>query len=212
MKIFKVVVIQFFYFITGVIAGALLLYWVMEYQHNELHLVVVPEVVGLNFDEASLVLKKAGVNPEIIGSGKVIGTYPRSGVNVFEGRKVEVYCFNFNVRRYINRLIGVNKDFAEEVLRDLDLKYSFSYIAYSKDEGRILSIYTKGNNVYLLVDKGERKKYFMITDFRGMEIEKAIEQAKSLDIPYQIIGNGKIVVDQSPAPGTVFDRIVLITR
>jgi len=40
----------------------------------------------------------------------------------------------------------------------LDLKYSFSYIAYSKDEGRILSIYTKGNNVYLLVDKGERKK------------------------------------------------------
>ena len=212
MRIIKNIIIQLFYFTVGMIAGAFLFYFAMEYQHNKLNLVEVPKVVGLNSEEAALVVKKARLNPEIVGSGKVIGTYPRTGMKVLEGRRVEIYCFNFNVERFINRLVGVSKDFAEDVLKDLGLKYSFSYIAYSKDTGRILSVYTRGDSVYLLVDKGERKRYFMITDFRGMDVEKATEQFKSMGIPFQVIGNGKVVVDQSPPPGTVSDRMVLITK
>ena len=212
MRIIKNIIIQLFYFTVGVIAGAFLFYFVMEYQHNELNLVEVPKVVGLDSEEAALLVKKSGLNPEIVGSGKVIGTYPRTGMKVLEGRNVEIYCFNFNVERFINRLVGVSKDFAEDVLKDLGLKYGFSYIAYSRDVGRILSVYTKGDKVYLLVDKGERKRYFMITDFRGMDVEKATSQFENMGMPFQVIGNGKVVVDQSPPPGTVSDRIVLITK
>jgi len=212
MRIIKNIIIQLLYFIIGVIAGALLFYSIMEYQHDRLRLVEVPNVVGLDSKQAAFTVKNIGLSPEVIGNGKVIGTYPRVGMKVFEGRKVEIYCFNFNVERFINRLVGVSKDFAEDVLKDLGLKCYFSYIAYSKDTGRILSVYTREDRVYLLVDKGERKRYFMIMDFRGMDIEKATKQFENMGIPFQVIGNGKVVVDQSPPPGTVSDRIVLITK
>jgi len=201
-----------FYMLAGFIAGGFVFYWTMEIWHGWLQATIVPDVLGMETAQASDVLASAGLHPSISGVGKVIGTYPRPGMRVFQGRKVEVYTSSVNLDMLLKRLKGISFEFAKDALDFLKVKYEISKMPAEGEDGRVLAIFRKDDKLYLLIDSGNPPRFFKVPDVRGMNYKSVKALLEEKQMPFKKVGEGETVVDQYPEPGSISRAITLILR
>ncbi len=215
MRIFKRilhVLKSFFYITIGLFVGGFSFYYIMVLWHYELVVIKIPDITGMNAEEGFKLLKSLGLTPEIKGSGKIIGTYPRPGTHVYKGRKIEIYCSGFNIEKILSRMIGVPKNIVEESLKTLNVDYKITLLKNTNETG-VLAYYIKNKTVYLLIGEEKKERFFRVPDLIGTNFNKAKRLLRNLEIPYTTIGKGKKVVDQFPAPGSIYNKPVkLILR
>ncbi len=196
----------------GFFIGGFVFYLTMEVWHGWLETVKVPDVVGMETEQASKTLYNAGLMPDITGEGKVIGTFPRPGMRVFKGRKVEVYTTSVNLNMLVKRIKGISFEFVKEALSFLKVKYGISKMRLPGEDGRVAGVYMRKDRLYLLVDVGDPPKFISIPDLRGMGFKEAEKVLKEKGIPFEKVGEGKVVVDQYPEPGSISTKMTLILR
>ncbi len=198
----------------GAIVGMLFFYVYMETSHSLLRDVKVPNLRGASILEALKSLKSLGLVPVVKDKSceKVIGTYPSAGSEVRRGRSVEIYCLETSMDELANMLSGIPLKYAVETLKNLGLKYDISKIPYPGSDGKVLgAIYSKGK-MFLLVDEGEPKRFFIVGDYRGKLLKDTERILKSERIPFRVEGSGEKVVDQFPQPGSIWNSVVLIAE
>lgn len=194
-------------------AGVGVFYVYMEFLQDRAGNVRIPEVRGLSGKEAERKLEGIGLVP-IFRSEKcdlVVGTYPREGLLVRKGRKVEVYCIESVAKDIANRMVGSPLSYVSDTLRKLGMDYEVSRISFRGDE-RVLSAVYRDGKFYILVDSGKRKRFFRVGDYTGMKTREVEELLRKERISFRIEGSGETVVSQYPQPGSIGCEVVLITE
>ncbi|WP_245530485.1 PASTA domain-containing protein [Pseudothermotoga thermarum] len=124
--------------------------------------VKVPDVKGLSLEEASLIIKKAGLKVgQVQGTGFVDRTYPYAGDVVRKGREITLFLSDpFELA--VPNLVGAPKETAEKILLAMGFKVRIVQLPYKGTDGRVLGVYPppgsklkEGGEVSLLVDVGE---------------------------------------------------------
>ena len=198
----------------GAVTGALAFYAYVEFSHSRLDEVVIPRVQGLSGKEASEALKRSGLKPLLTEKKceKVIGTSPREGMIVRKGREVEVLCLGMTMDELVERMIGMPFEYVSETLMKVGLEYSVSKMPVDGEDGRVIDAEYVGGKFYLLIDSGDPPRYSRVPDVMGMDLDEAVRRIKRAGLKVKKIGNGKVVVDQSPSPGSLGFEVVLITQ
>ena len=199
---------------VGVIIGALVFYAYMEYSHGTLKSVRVPDVRGMSISKAEKILRDLKLVPELKKKmcGKVIGTYPSAGMEVRRGRKIEIYCLEATMKELANMLVGIPFKYVADTMMSLGLDYEISKLPYPGGEGKVLGAVYMGGKMFLLVGERYSRKFFVVGDYRGSDLEETGLRLKKSGLPFRVEGSGKRVVDQFPQPGSVWDSVVLITE
>ncbi len=150
--------------------------------------VIVPEVSGLECQLALKRLKDLEFRVTVKGKGLAVGTSPRAGMAVREGRDLELFCSE-KERVDPEFVKGSYLHFALDALKTLGLDVRISRI-HLKNEDQILDYKMEDGTVYLLVDSGPPPKYVSIPDFRGMRVSDATRLISSLGISFSGEGDG----------------------
>lgn len=91
--------------------------------------VVIPEVRGLNIEEADLILKKNKIDYEIQGNGNIIyDMSPKPGISVNENTKITLYLGvekNNNAMVAVPDFKGMTKKEIDDLAKSLELNISF---------------------------------------------------------------------------------------
>ena len=193
--------------------GVGVFYVYMEFLQDRAGNVRVPEVRGLSGKNAERKLEESGLVP-IFKSEKcdlVVGTYPREGISVRKGRKVDVYCVESVAKDLASRIVGSPLSYVSDTLRKLGMDYEISRIPFKGGE-RVLSAVYRNGKFYILVDSGRRKRFFRVGDYTGMKTEEAERELERKGVAYRIEGSGEVVVSQYPQPGAIGYEVVLITE
>ncbi len=215
-KFFKAIGLVFdsiLFLSIGAVIGALVFYAYMGYSHDLSKSVRVPNLKGMSVAKAVKALKNCGLVPKVRGKvcGKVIGTYPSADTEVKKGRKVEIYCIETTMKELANMLVGIPFKYVADTMLNLGLSYEVSRLPYPGGEGKVLgAVYTNGK-MFLLVGEKYTRKFFVVGDYRGIDLKEAETQLKKSGFPFRVEGSGKKVIDQFPQPGSVWDSVVLIT-
>ena len=213
LKLLGLVFDSILFLSIGAIVGALAFYVYMEYSHGIHKSVRIPDLRGTSISRAVKTLKDLGLVPKVKGKvcGKVIGTYPSANTEVKKGRKVEIYCIEATMKELANMLIGIPFKYVADTMLNLGIDYEISKLPYPGGEGKVLgAVYAKGK-MYLLVGEKYSRKFFVVGDYRGIDLKDAEFRLKKKGHPFRVEGSGGKVIDQFPQPGTVWDSVVLIT-
>ncbi len=215
-RLFKIIGLVFdsiFFLSIGAVIGALAFYAYMGYSHDLSKSVRVPDLRGMSVTKAVKILKDYDLVPDVKGKvcGKVIGTYPSADTEVKRGRRVEIYCIETTMKELANMLVGIPFRYVADTMLNLGLSYEVSRLPYPGGEGKVLGAVYMNGKMFLLVGERYSRKFFVVGDYRGIDLKEAESRLKKSGYPFRVEGTGKKVIDQFPQPGSVWDSVVLIT-
>ncbi len=193
--------------------------------------VVVPDIVGKSFLEATQILNKSHLGTPIIEGekynasfpdGYVVEQKPKPGVRVKRGREIKVFISKGTEAGIVPNIIGEMVTDAQPALQSLGLEVGTITKIHSEDfpqEGVIIAHtpppqakVQKGAKINLLVSLGRPVVTYTMPDISGMYMDEAIELIKQRGLKIGLIekevspdvNEPGIVLDQTPQPG---DRI-----
>ncbi len=158
--------------------------------------VEVPDICGLEFENARQILNERNIPPEIdierysdgIPSGIVISQRPAPGRIVKQGSKVFLTVSKGVERLRIPYLIGLDINQANNILVSKglligDIRYKYS----PSDENTVIStdpppdsILSKGEKVSLVLSKGPAR--FLMPDLCGLSLQEAKDRVTRLEL------------------------------
>ena len=182
----------------------------------------VPDVVGKTKDQASAVIKGAGLTlgdvteqySASVDSGKVISSDPKAGKVIEHTAKISIVVSKGKEPATIPDVTGQSEDEAKKTLEDAGLKKGKVSKDYSDSvaKGNVISSspiagasgYYKGDSVDLTVSKGPEK--VTVPDVTGKsqdEAKKALEDAGlKVEVNKRLGGPFGTVRSTDPAPGS----------
>ena len=182
----------------------------------------VPDVVGKTKDQASAVIKGAGLTlgdvteqySASVDSGKVISSDPKAGKVIEHTAKISIVVSKGKEPATIPDVTGMSEDEAKKTLEDAGLKKGKVSKDYSDSvaKGNVISSspiagasgYYKGDSVDLTVSKGPEK--VTIPDVTGKsqdEAKKTLEDAGlKVEVNKRLGGPFGTVRSTDPAPGS----------
>ena len=182
----------------------------------------VPDVVGKTKDQASAVIKGAGLTlgdvteqySANVDSGKVISSDPKAGKVIEHTAKISIVVSKGKEPATIPDVTGLSEDEAKKVLEDAGLKKGKVSKGYSDSvaKGNVISSspiagasgYYKGDSVDLTISKGPEK--VTIPDVTGKsqdEAKKILEEAGlKVEVNKRLGGPFGTVRSTDPAPGS----------
>lgn len=155
----KKVLVFLLYMFFGMIAGGVIFF---SYFLIRPQIVEIPNVKGLEIDQAVKELKKAGLKPsQVLGSGLVDHTYPDAGQKVRKNRPVTIFLREPQ-QITIPDLIGAPKETAVKILSQMGFQIRIMQFPFKGTDGRVMGIYPpvgstlkQNSEVTILVDSGE---------------------------------------------------------
>ena len=182
----------------------------------------VPDVVGKTKDQASAVIKGAGLTlgdvteqySASVDSGKVISSDPKAGKVIEHTAKISIVVSKGKEPATIPDVTGQNEDEAKKTLEDAGLKKGKVSKDYSDSvaKGNVISSspiagasgYYKGDSVDLTISKGPEKVTIPDVTGKGQdEAKKILEEAGlKVEVNKRLGGPFGTVRSTDPAPGS----------
>ncbi|MBQ0038215.1 MAG: Stk1 family PASTA domain-containing Ser/Thr kinase [Clostridiales bacterium] len=182
----------------------------------------VPEVIGMDLENAKVTLKELDLNLDIqvqeeyseeYKAGQVMDVSPGEGETVKEGATVTLICSKGPEEKPVTvpSFIGMGIDSAVNQAESLGLSVGESRYEYSDaEEGQVIgqsistdSTVKEGTSITFTVSKGPEEIPVTVPNFLGMNVDAAAQKAESLglrvgesDYEYSDAKEGK-VIDQS---------------
>lgn len=182
----------------------------------------VPDVVGKTKDQASAVIKGAGLTlgdvteqySASVDSGKVISSDPKAGKVIEHTAKISIVVSKGKEPATIPDVTGMSEDEAKKTLEDAGLKKGKVSKDYSDSvaKGNVIasspiagaSGYYKGDSVDLTISKGPEKVTIPDVTGKGQdEAKKTLEEAGlKVEVNKRLGGPFGTVRSTDPAPGS----------
>jgi len=182
----------------------------------------VPDVVGKTKDQASAVIKGAGLTlgdvteqySASVDSGKVISSDPKAGKVIEHTAKISIVVSKGKEPATIPDVTGMSEDEAKKTLEDAGLKKGKVSKDYSDSvaKGNVISSspiagasgYYKGDSVDLTISKGPEKVTIPDVTGKGQdEAKKTLEDAGlKVEVNKRLGGPFGTVRSTDPAPGS----------
>lgn len=190
--------------------------------------VVVPDIVGKSFLEATQILNKSRLGTPIIEGekynasfpdGYVVEQKPKPGTRVKRGREIKVFISKGTEAGVVPNIVGEMVSDAQPALQSLGLEVGTITKIHSEDypqEGVIIAHtpppkakVQKGAKINLLVSLGRPVVTYTMPDISGMYMDEAIELIKQRGLKVGLIekeispdvNEPGIILDQTPQPG-----------
>ncbi len=193
--------------------------------------VPVPDVVGLDQEQAQQVLRAAGFEVEIeareysdtVPEGRVISQDPAAGEKLKEGGKVRLVVSRGSGKVQVPDLVGQTADYAEAKLAELELEPERQPDQYSDTvpAGSVMSQdppagteVQKGSRVKYVVSKGpEPPAAVTVPDLGGLTVEEARDRLAASGLALGSVSEvysssipAGEVISQNPAAGQSVDE------
>jgi beta-lactam-binding protein with PASTA domain len=186
-------------------------------------LVQVPNVLGMQQQNARRLLESAGLRGEITSQstgrgqvGTVVEQYPRPNTSVQPGSSVRVVVEKAPIPTpvptvLVPNVLGMQQ---QEAIRFLG-RYGFQAVITERSTGRgqVGTVVEQkppagasvqpGSSVNLVVEAKAKPSPVQVPDVRTMPIGEALARLEQFRLIGKVTGTGKTVTEQNPSPGTL---------
>lgn len=190
--------------ILWVLITILIIWWIYYlfispniFKHEK---VIIPDIIGLNENEALSLLDDNNVSYELCyidgGSNKVISTNPEKGITVYDNYKIKVYIEK-TLPSYYESFEGLiyykNKDIIDEYCNNHNLTYEIEYVeSETYIDGQIISQSKKNSeivieNEHIIFYIAVSNDYFKMPNLVGLNIYVALDILKNYNLKYNLI-------------------------
>ncbi len=156
------------------------------------NIVIVPKIESNDEKEIVKNLTKLGLNVKINNTElSYYYTMPGEGMTIYEGEEILLFKPNITNRKYKSFINEIYDDKVINYFNKLNIKVIVEYIESMKPKNTILSqdkvdeVINENDTIHLILAK--EYEYVKMPNLIGMNIEKAIERLKKLNLEYTII-------------------------
>lgn len=164
--------------------------------------ITVPDIVGMNVDDAKKQLESIGLSLEVIATNNsekekdtILESNPKANQVVRKATVIKVIISGGVEKVKVPDLRDYEVNYIMQILDQLGLKYNIvEEYSNNIEVGYFISQYPernvevdKGSEVKVTVSKGPEIKTINIENYRGLNVEDAKKKLENANIPYEII-------------------------
>ncbi|MCX7857451.1 MAG: PASTA domain-containing protein [Deltaproteobacteria bacterium] len=215
---------KLFYVLVMFITFIFSMYLTMGFLLKTEKTILCPDIRGLTLPEAELILKKCGLELQIlrqekrsdVAKGVIVRQRPEGNVPVKKGRRVYVTVSAGPDLVIVPNVKGLTVETAYAVVSEKKIKIKEKILVPSKYDGKVLAQIPKesekileGEGIVVIVGR-KPEKYFVMPEISNWDFKELIEELESKEISYKITYEknenpgwlNRITVDKKP--GTIF--------